>query len=247
MNFKIIPDKFCCEDDCMKAIERVPIVQQVADNLREYILSGDANVGDKMPTEMELCQRLAVGRGTVREAFRILQAEGFVEILPGRGAFVARTEEADIDTIIAWFAKNEVELKDCFEVRSAIEPLSIRLAIERCTETDIEEIAQTHQGFLQAIEAGDALEIAKYDELFHNQIVEKSYNKLLISINQRVSEYIQTFRGKTFRLQQNVLNAVEPHSNIMRALLERDSDAGECFMRKHIQRIIDDLEENIKQ
>ncbi|MDL2324850.1 FadR family transcriptional regulator [Ruminococcaceae bacterium OttesenSCG-928-A16] len=231
----------------MKAIERVPIVQQVANNLREFILSGEAKVGEKLPTEMELCQDMGVGRGTVREALRILQAEGFVEIMPGRGAFVARTEEADIDDIIHWFAKNEVELKDCFEVRSAIEPLSIKLAIERCTKADVAQIEKTHQSFLRAVKSGNAFEIAKYDERFHNQIIEKSYNKLLISINKRMSEFIQSFRGKTFQLQQNVLNAVEPHSNIMRALQQRNAQEGEQFMRDHIQRIIDDLELNIKQ
>ncbi|MBP1578163.1 MAG: FadR family transcriptional regulator, partial [Oscillospiraceae bacterium] len=75
----------------MKSIQRVPVVQQVADNLRDYILSGKVEAGAKLPSEKELCAQMSVGRGTVREAFRILQTTGLVEIKPGRGAFVART------------------------------------------------------------------------------------------------------------------------------------------------------------
>ena len=56
----------------MQAVKRVPVTEQVVDSLKEYITSGNVSVGDKMPTEMELCAMLNVGRGTVREATRVL-------------------------------------------------------------------------------------------------------------------------------------------------------------------------------
>jgi GntR family transcriptional repressor for pyruvate dehydrogenase complex len=225
----------------MKTIERIPIVQQVVNNLRDYILSGAIHVGDKLPSENDLCKELSVGRSTIREAFRILQANGYVEIKPGRGAFVARTKEQDLGDIIEWFVENEVELKDCIEVRTAIEPLSVKLAIARCTDEDIEQLAKTHEKFVKAVENKDITAIAKYDERFHNLIVEKSKNKLLISINRKVSECVQSFRAKTFMVEQNAENAVEPHTNIMNAIRSRDAEAGELFVRKHIQKILEDL------
>lgn len=231
----------------MKTIERVPVVQQVVENLKEFIMTSGIQVGDKLPTENELCKQLSVGRSTVREAFRILQTSGFVEIKPGRGAFVARIKETDLNDIVEWFVENEVELKDCIEVRSAIEPLSIKLAIARCTAEDIEELQETHEQFVKAVEGSDVAAIAKYDELFHNQIVEKSKNILLMSINEKVSEWVHTFRSKTFQVHQNAENAVEPHTNIMNAIKARDVEAGELFMRKHIQRILEDLTVIIKK
>lgn len=73
---------------------------------------------------MELCQRLGVGRGTVREAFRLLQAKGVVEIKPGRGAFVAENPaERDIGAI-DWLVENERELRDSIEIRTALEPMA---------------------------------------------------------------------------------------------------------------------------
>jgi GntR family transcriptional repressor for pyruvate dehydrogenase complex len=230
----------------MKSIERIPIVDQVADNLKEFIMSGEVGVGDKLPTEMELCKKLGVGRGTVREALRILQANGFVDILPGRGAFVARVEDLSIDEIVKWFVTNEVELKDCFEVRNAIEVLAVKLTIERVNDSDIEEIEAIHNKFLAAVEAHDSEEIALYDEEFHSIIMEKSRNKLLISISSNINECIKSFRSKTFKLEQNVLNAVEPHNNILKAIKDRDPEAGQLFMARHIQKIMDDLDSSIK-
>lgn len=225
----------------MNTIDRVPIVQQVVNNLKEFIMTSGIQVGEKLPTESYLCKELSVGRSTIREAFRILQANGFVEIKPGRGAFVARTKELDLVDITEWFVNNEVDLKDCIEVRSAIEPLAMKLAISRCTDADIEQLLKVHGKFLKAVESNDVVAIAKYDEIFHNQIVEKSKNKLLILINKQVSEYVHTFREKTFQVQQNAENAVEPHTNIMNAIKAKDIEAGELFMRRHIQRILEDL------
>lgn len=225
----------------MEAVERVPVVQQVVGSIRDFILSGTIKVGEKLPTEKDLCAQLSVGRSTVREALRILQANGFVEIQPGRGAFVARNREPDPSDIVEWFAQNEVELKDCIEVRTALEPLAVKLAIARATDADIAQIARTHAKFVRAVEQNDTASTAKYDERFHNQIVESSRNKLLISINRKVSEGIQIFRGKTFQLQQSARNTVDSHTDIMRALEERDSEAGEMFMRRHIQRLLADM------
>lgn len=225
----------------MKSIERVPVVQQVVNNIQEYILSGAVAVGEKLPTEKELCKELSVGRSTLREAFRILQANNLVEIKPGRGAFVANTKKPDPNDIVDWFAQNEVELKDCLEVRMAIEPLSIKLAIARCSDADIAQLEKTHAQFVNAVEKRDVAAIAKFDERFHNMIVEKSYNKVLISINKKVSEYIQAFRSKTFQIEQNALHAIEPHANIMKAIEERDIEAGELYMRKHLQRVSEDM------
>jgi len=82
-------------------------------------------VGDKLPTEKELCQSLQVGRSTVREAFRMLQATGHVEMIPGKGAHVAQLSATSVR---GWFEERETDLGDYMEVRLAIEPFAARLA-----------------------------------------------------------------------------------------------------------------------
>ena len=219
----------------MEPISRVPIVQQVEERIRELIQEEQYQPGKKLPPEMELCQRLGVGRGTVREAFRLLQAKGVVEIKPGRGAFVAENPaERDIGAI-DWLVENERELRDSIEIRTALEPMAARRMAERCNTEDIRS----------AIQEGDADMIGRLDEQFHSAIVESSGNALMIEINSHVCQGMQTFRSKTFQVEQNVKNAVMPHSNIMNAILARDAAQAEREMRAHLDKVQEDLTQNI--
>jgi len=225
----------------MEPIIRTPIVQQVEENIRQLIESGAVAIGEKLPPEMKLCEDLGVGRGTVREAFRLLQAKGLVEIKPGRGAFVSSVTESSMNNIVDWFAKNEVELRDCIEIRCAMEPLAVRLMIERIDDADIARLKRIHKKFLIAVENRDPLEIALYDEKFHNTIVKESQNGLLIKINSLICDWIKAFRSKTFMVEQNVKNAVEPHTNILNAICNRDKNSAEFYMRQHLDQVQIDM------
>ena len=147
----------------MKTVERVSVVQQVVTNIQQYIQEEEIAVGSKLPTEMELCDKMGVGRGTIREAMRILQAKGIVEIRPGRGAFLANAEEPKREELSTWFTQNEVELKDVTEVRMAIEPLAVRLAIRRATPEDIQELKHIQEKAVKAAWNEDAKTMAACD------------------------------------------------------------------------------------
>ena len=110
----------------LNSLKRVSIVQQVEQVIADRIVDGTYAVDTKLPAEMTLSKQLGVGRGTVREAFRLLEAKGLVEIRPGRGAFVASDKEAGTEQTVQWFRANEMELLDCVQVRNALEPLAAR-------------------------------------------------------------------------------------------------------------------------
>lgn len=229
----------------MQAVKRVPVVQQVVDSLKEFITSGEIQIGEKLPPEMELCAKLSVGRGTVREAIRVLQATGYVEIRPGRGAFVARTEEVpEALDLSGWFCANEMELMDFMQVRRAIEPLAVRLAIEKCTEQDIAVLEKNYRQTLSAVENNDATQLGLCDEQFHTYIFEYSRNQLLIAINKLLVETLKIFRSKTFLIPHNVRNVVEPHGQILQAFREHDVEQGEKQMLQHMEKIVQDLEKS---
>lgn len=201
--------------------------------------------GEKLPTEMELCQALGVGRGTVREAFRLLQAKGIVEIKPGRGAFVAENPEENTMDAINWLIKNEKELRDSAEIRTALEPMAVRRMVERYEAEDILRVEQIHHRFLEAAEKRDHIKIGQLDEQFHSAIVEASGNRLLIEINAHICRGLYVFRSKTFTVEQNILNAITTHSNIMNAILAQDADLAEQEMRTHMYKVQEDLTQNI--
>ena len=228
----------------MQAVNRVSVVQQVADSIREYIMSGEVKVGDKLPSEMKLCETLNVGRGTVREAIRVLQMTGFVEMRSGRGAFVASVTEPNNEDLYGWFKLNEMELLDFLRVRSVLEPLAIRLAIEHRTQDDVDCLTKIHQRTENALTAHDAPALALCDEQFHTYIFSCSHNPLLISINQLMNDSLKNFRGKTFYIPANAHNVIEPHADILRAFVDGDAARGEEMMKKHMHYIIRDLEKS---
>ena len=72
-----------------REIQRISVTDAVVDRLREMIENGEYKVGEKLSTETELCKMFKVSRTSVREALRVLQTMGYVEMLPGKGAFVS--------------------------------------------------------------------------------------------------------------------------------------------------------------
>lgn len=230
----------------MEPVQRVPIVRQVESRILQLIEDETYRPGEKLPVEKELCQQMSVGRGTVREAFRLLQARGYVEIKPGRGAFVAERVPSGRDTgAVEWLIQNEVELQDAIEIRHDLEPLAARRMAEKGSDRAIQALRALHDQMMAAIQAQDAAQIAQMDEAFHSAILEGTGNKLLTAINQQIIQGMKMFRYNTFQVPQNILNVVQPHTRIMQTIQDRDGAGAEAAMRAHLDKVQEDLRDNI--
>lgn len=225
----------------MREIQRMSITDSVVDTLKEMIESGEFKIGDKLPTEMNLCNQLKVSRTCVREAFRVLQAIGYVEIRPGKGAFVANYQKSATDTS-QWYNAEGVQFYDFMEVRMAIETLSVRLAVNRCTEKQIAELREIHQSFVDANEKRDMIKLIMLDELFHSKIIAFTNNPLLININKQLLERFRVYRGDSFTNNSVYSNAVEPHARILFCFETHNPNCAVEEMRKHLNITTRDME-----
>jgi GntR family transcriptional regulator, transcriptional repressor for pyruvate dehydrogenase complex len=232
----------------MVRIEKVSVIEQVIRQLQELITSGEYAVGDKLPAELELCRQLGVSRSTVREAYRMLNAYGMVEMRPGRGAFVRQLQRRmDHEGVRAWFIEKEAELFELMEVRMAVEPIAVRLAIKRATEGQVRTIVEIHERFVDAAERLDALELATLDEAFHTAIVEASNNRLLVKINRLIDDEFKEYRTKAFSVEENVAHALKPHGDIVEAILEKDTARALEGMTNHLAVSLEDIEGVVKE
>jgi GntR family transcriptional repressor for pyruvate dehydrogenase complex len=222
----------------MKPINRVPLVNQVVESLIDHIKRDDVKEGSKLPTEASLCESLMVNRGTIREAFRVLNTRGYVNLIPGRGAFVASKEP----TVHQWFQVNELELLSVFEVRHAIEPLATSLAIENCTHKDIVKLHRNLDEAKELLLTRDSEKLALNDEKFHSLIASLSGNSLLISINTSIQHYLHEFRLRTYLIENNRNNYYPAHKAIVDAFDARDVKLGEECMTRHLDVAGRDLE-----
>lgn len=225
----------------MQPIERRSLIDTAVEQLRAYILSGELPVGAKFLTEKEIGERLSIGRSTVREALRLLEAAGFIENRPGRGAFVLRTDDDDVSPLTAWFARHATEVADYVEVRLAIEPLAVRLMIDRARAEEIAAIEATHAEFLQAAREQDAVRLARLDERFHELIVRATHNALLIRIIETISVTYFEYRLKSLAYKQNIDHAVQFHAEILGFIQSKDKSGAEAAMQRHLRSSLEDI------
>ena len=226
----------------MKEIQRMSITDSVVANIKELILSGEYKVDDKLPTEMSLCQALKVSRTCVREALRVLQALGFVEIRPGKGAFVANYQQGDMESNHVFCNTDGARFHDFMEVRMALETLSVRLAVQRCTSKKLQELKEIHQAFVEANDSHDMIKMIMLDELFHKEIVACTNNPLLIDINKQVLDAFRMYRSDSFSNDSVYKNAVEPHSRILFCFETHNPSLAVEEVRKHLDITSKDME-----
>lgn len=226
----------------MDQISKKSATQQTLENLRTYIAEDSIQVGDRIPTEKDLCATLGVSRGTVREAVKVLISQGYLEIRPGLGTFVKSKAPNQVDSLSDWFQSNEVELQDITVVRSAMEPVATALAIERCTEAQLDALKKNQSDADAAAARGDSAALALLDEEFHNMIFAIAGNALFIEFNGIITRYLSQFRQNTFKIKNNVDNFIPAHNAIIRAFIARDASLGEKKMRQHLRKVAKDLE-----
>jgi GntR family transcriptional repressor for pyruvate dehydrogenase complex len=226
----------------MKKIIKVPIIDQVVERIKESIISGEFDLGKKLPSESSFCEYLKVSRSTVREAFRVLQTLGYVELKPGRGAFVRDNDPHDIETVRGWFRGSAPELKDFAEVRGVLETLAVRIAIEQCEERDLVALEEVNEEFHKAVGANDVAEIARFDEDFHGHIFSMTHNSLLVNLNKFVASAFRKYRVMAFTIPYNYMRALKIHDRILDAIRKKDVTLGVSEMAEHIRLVILDMD-----
>jgi DNA-binding GntR family transcriptional regulator len=160
------------------ALSRMVLSDQVKDRLLEAILDGRYPPGARI-VETRVAREFGTSQAPVREALRDLEALGLVETTAFRGARV-RHPSAD-------------ELLEAFEVRSQLESLAVRLAVERMTDAHLEQLAGHLGEMRRAARSGDLHAEAVADAIFHGRIVEASGNAMLRRVWQMLEPLSRTY------------------------------------------------------
>ncbi|MBP7331455.1 MAG: putative HTH-type transcriptional regulator YdfH [Firmicutes bacterium ADurb.Bin373] len=194
-----------------------PLRELVFDSLRKAIILGKLKPGERL-MEIQLAEEMGVSRTPVREAIRKLELEGFVVMVPRRGAYVAGVSVKDI--------------ADVFEVRSALEGLAAGLAAERITEEEMEELEKVIH-LISGEE--DILTVYKKDNEFHELIYKASRNHRLTQIITNLSEQINRFRLTSLSVPGRLKIAVDEHKKIIEAISERNVDLAHKLASEHME------------
>jgi DNA-binding GntR family transcriptional regulator len=191
----------------------------VAARLRTLIVEGRLAPGEKL-NERELAARLKVSRTPLREALKLLTAEGLVEHLPNRGAAVPRLDADDVAA--------------AFEVMAALEGLSGELACARVTEAEVDEIRALHFEMLAHHARKDLSSYYRVNAQIHRAINRAARNPVLTETYDRINARIQAFRFRSNFDTDKWTVAVREHEAMVVALAARDGAELRAILIAHL-------------
>lgn len=157
------------------------VARDAVDAIRGMIASGEVGPGDRLPSEDILSERLAVSRNSMREAVRALEHMGVLEVRHGSGAYVSSLEPSVLleGISLAVELMSNRSLLEVLEVRQMLEPAATRLAVQRMSSVELDDIRDA----LLAHDAVTSIEdLIRCDIAFHAAIVRAAGNRTLSSI-----------------------------------------------------------------
>lgn len=203
----------------MDGLENRSLAEQVAEKIEQMIMEERVKPGDKLPNETDLVSEIGVGRGTIREAIKILESRNVVEIRRGKGTFVCDRVGMLGDPLGFRFVSDKKKLaKDLSDIRSMLEPRIAAISAEKASDEDIEELQAICNDVEKLITNGQ--NYSKRDMDFHIKIAEITGN-LVISqiipvITQGITLYVEltnhNFAGNAVLTHQKVVDAIRNHN-----------------------------------
>ena len=202
---------------------------RVFQKLREDILSGKYKEHEELK-EVAIGEELGVSRTPVREAFRQLELEGLIQIVPNKGAYVTGITAKDV--------------KDIYMIRSLLEGLCARLATEKITREQMEEMEENIYLADFHAQKGHMDQMAELDNRFHDILYEACDSKLLEHTLKDYHQYVLRVRQKTLSNNTRGRASNDEHRQIMEAIKAGDADKAEQLANRHMINAYDNMVKN---
>lgn len=202
---------------------------RVFHKLREDILSGKYEDNEELK-EVAIGEELGVSRTPVREAFRQLELEGLIQIIPNKGAYVTGITEKDV--------------KDIYMIRSLLEGLCARWATEHITREQMEEMEENIYLSKFHAQKGHLDQLAELDNRFHDIMYEACNSKILEHQLKDFHQYVLRVRRKTLASKNRGPKSNEEHEEILQAIKAGDGERAEQLANRHMINAYDNMVKN---
>jgi DNA-binding GntR family transcriptional regulator len=201
--------------------------KDVVARLRDKLIEGVMPPGSRVP-EKDLCAEFGISRTPLREALKVLAAEGYVVLLPNRGARVAKMTRND--------------LEELFAVCGGMEALAGELACKHATDAEISEIKALHDRMAQYYAARDLAGYYPLNRAIHEAIVRATHNSVLITMYENVSARIRRARFVAPMPPDHWQLAMAEHEAILNALQRRDAAVLSSILKTHLRNKLEQVE-----
>jgi DNA-binding GntR family transcriptional regulator len=200
-------------------ISRVALHDQVVSRIRTMLVEGRIPPGAKL-NERALCEQLRVSRTPLREAIKLLAAEGLVDLLPNRGAVAVKLTEVDV--------------LNTFEVLAELEGMAGELAAKRIEDAPLSELRALHYEMMACFARHDLSGYYRLNAQIHMLINEAAGNPVLTSTYRSINARVQSLRFRTNQNEAKWKRAMKEHEVMLEALTARDAAAMRAVLVQHL-------------
>ncbi len=230
-----------------RAARQNRIFQDIVEQIQEAILCGKYKAGDVLPPERELKEIFQTSRGTLREALRVLENKGLIEIRLGMngGAYVkSAVSDPLVESLGLMLRSRQISLAHLNEFREDVEGFVTARAAERAEENDIRVLAELLAQAKESMEKGpdhwqDFLETDKH---FHRKLAEISRNPIYIFMHNVIHSNIQSYYDKFLHMHEElILENYRDLKEILESIRKRNSDKARLLAQNHVHRFYEHM------
>lgn len=192
--------------------------EKILENIRDAILKGDLKPGERV-SEPDIAERYGISRTPIREAFRQLESEGYLTVIPRKGAVVAKHSEKDIE--------------EFYSIKSVLEGYAAQLAAERMTPKDIDKLEAINNRLEKLSKSKDVKTFFRAHNEFHEYFIRAAGNKKLHELIQQLLKKFEYLRIASLSLPGRMEISVQEHKKIIEAFRNNDGLTADLLVRKN--------------
>lgn len=200
--------------------------EEVAARLRAMVFDGQLQPGQWVD-EMALARQWQISRTPLREALKVLAAEGLVQLTPRRGCTVTDLSEDDAD--------------DLFPIMAMLEGRCAYEAVKRASDADIVELRRLHADLERDAAAHDVDGYYRGNHVFHSKLQELADNRWLDRVTGDLRRFIRLLRGRQLHREGRIDDSIEEHRRLIAAIEARDAERAQALMHDHLLAQLDAL------
>ncbi len=227
-----------------KPVKTKKVYEEVIEQIKQLIVIGELQPGDKLLSERELSERLNVSRASIREAFSALEIMGIITIRPGEGSFVRQVSfEGMLEPLSFLLHVNIDDAMNLLEVRKTLEVEIAALAALRATPENIEDMRNALHRMVDEVNDGEVGD--KADAEFHFAVLKAAHNPILIKLMSAVSDLMNStyrFSRQKIFMEDNMQKILyDSHCSIFQAIEQKKPNLARKMMGKHLTMVEESL------
>jgi DNA-binding GntR family transcriptional regulator len=194
--------------------------EKILENIRDAIISGSLKAGTRV-SEPELAERYGISRTPIREAFRQLESEGYLTVIPRRGAVVSEFSQKDVEEFYA--------------IKSILEGYAARRACEKLTEKELGRLQTVNNRLSELADHNDIKTFFRVHSDFHDMFIKAADNEKLRELITSLVTRFQRLRLMSLSLPGRMKVSVQEHEKIIEAFRNKDAETAETLVRKNAE------------